>query len=164
MLQKDSSAFTPGLVPSCTGACRTFTAHRSHRSHPLKCPSSGIAQPFTVYFLQCKISVFMQVKVAPANPASAGLQISMRQASLSRATKQLMPTPRGRRAPPTQGAGSDLSYHIFVEGRWLSVAWPLGGWGGGDRAQWREWGGCVDFKLATVASDSSGWWPPNRFL
>ena len=38
---------------------------------------------------------------------------SLRQASLSRATKQLMPTPRGRRFPHTQGGGSGLSYHVF---------------------------------------------------
>ena len=48
----------------------------------------------------------------------------MRQASLSRATKQLMPTPRGRRPTPTQGGGSGLSYHTFVEGRWPGL------WGG----------------------------------
>ena len=37
----------------------------------------------------------------------------------NRATKprELMPTPRGRRPPPTQGGGSGLSYHTFVEGR-----------------------------------------------
>ena len=38
---------------------------------------------------------------------------SLRQASLSRVTKQLMPTQRGRRPPPTQGGGSGLSYHVF---------------------------------------------------
>ena len=38
---------------------------------------------------------------------------SLRQASLSRATKPLMATPRGRRLPPTQGGGSGLSYHVF---------------------------------------------------
>ena len=34
---------------------------------------------------------------------------SLRQASLSRATKQSIPTPRGRRPPPIQGGGSGLS-------------------------------------------------------
>ena len=40
---------------------------------------------------------------------------SLRQASLSRATKQLMPSRprRGRRPIPTQGGGSGLSYHVF---------------------------------------------------
>ena len=42
---------------------------------------------------------------------------SLRQASPSRATKQLMPTPRGRRPPPTQGAGG----HGAVEACY--VAW-----------------------------------------
>ena len=32
----------------------------------------------------------------------------------NRATKQLMPTPQGRRPPPTQGGGSGLYYHTFV--------------------------------------------------
>ena len=40
-------------------------------------------------------------------------KISLRQASLCRATKQLMPTPRGRRPPPTQGGGSGLSHYVF---------------------------------------------------
>ena len=41
---------------------------------------------------------------------------SLCQASLSRATKQLMPTPRGRRPPPTQGGG--LVYRTMCfEGR-----------------------------------------------
>ena len=53
---------------------------------------------------------------------------SLCQASLSRATKQLIPTPRGRLPPPTQwGRGSGLSHHVFrgaVTGRYLAS------WGG----------------------------------
>ena len=48
---------------------------------------------------------------------------SLRQASLCRATKQLMPTPRGRRPPPTPGGGSGLSYYVFrgaMSGRCLA--------------------------------------------
>ena len=43
----------------------------------------------------------------------SGPYYSLRQASLCRATKQLMPTPRGRRPPPTPGGGSGLSYLVF---------------------------------------------------
>ena len=53
---------------------------------------------------------------------------SLRQASLSRATKQLMPTPRGRRLPHTQGGGSGLSYHVF-RGAMTKAA---------ERIQWRQ--------------------------
>ena len=49
--------------------------------------------------------------------AHGSTQYSLRQASLSRATKQLMPMQRGRRPPPpTQGGpggGSGLSYHVY---------------------------------------------------
>ena len=48
---------------------------------------------------------------------------SLRQASPSGATMQLMPTPRGRRPPPTQGGGSGLPYHVFrgaMTGRYLA--------------------------------------------
>ena len=37
-------------------------------------------------------------------------QYSSRQASISRATKQLMPTPRVRRLPPTQGGGQSVCH------------------------------------------------------
>ena len=39
--------------------------------------------------------------LGPPSPQLPGPNISLRQASLCRATKQLMPTPRGRRPPPT---------------------------------------------------------------
>ena len=35
----------------------------------------------------------------------------------NRATKQLIPRHEGAGPPPTQGGGSGLSYHTFVEGR-----------------------------------------------
>ena len=74
---------------------------------------------------------------------------SLRQASLSRATKQLMPTLRGRPPPPYSGRGSGLYYDSIVPSvlrgddlALLGLLGPkLGGWGWGDRAQWKRGGG-----------------------
>ena len=72
----------------------------------------------------------------PWSHCPAGSSISMRQASLSRATKQLMPTPRGRRPPPTQGGGSGLyrTIRLSIYCRWLALSAGHGEFGDSEAA------------------------------
>ena len=94
---------------------------------------------------------------------------SLRQASLSRATKQLMPImmPRGRRHPLLRGGGSGLSYHVFrgaMTGRCLASGGVRlrrqgtgrEGWGGGGgRRRRREEKRREEKRLSVRASDTT---------
>ena len=79
------------------------------------------------FFLSLSVSSLDAVCAVLTETCTSSNCNSLRQASLSRATKQLMPTPRGRRPHPTQGGGSGLSYHVF---RGAMTGRCFGLWGG----------------------------------
>ena len=75
----------------------------------------------------------------------------MCQAFLSRATKQLMTTPRGRRPPPTPGGGSGLSYHSLTERCLASGGVRRRRQGTVKRVGWRgRWSGAIYAKLLNM--------------
>ena len=70
---------------------------------------------FLEYLLHRVTSSAVEASLHSSKPYESA-DISLRQASLCRATKQLMPKPRGRRPPPTPGEG--LVYRTMCfEGR-----------------------------------------------